>query len=34
MKADKLIDAIGMIDDEYINEAHSSARKSFLYLGN
>ena len=29
MKADKLIDAIGMIDDEYINEAHSSVRKKF-----
>lgn len=27
MKSDKLIDAIGMIDDEYINEAHETKKK-------
>ena len=29
MKTDKLVDAIGMIDDEYIEEAHSAKKKSF-----
>ena len=27
MKSDKLVDAIGMIDDTYIEEAHSPAKK-------
>lgn len=31
MKTDKLIDAIGMIDDDYIEEAHSPKKKSSLW---
>lgn len=31
MKTDKLIDAIGMIKDEYINEAHEKTKRQFVF---